>query len=284
MMNTNLKVIIMKRLIGLVGLIVFLASCSNRSNKSATQNVDSLKGTNLTISENAIAANTNYSLTYWVEDAIYLFGKQNLDKTVTLIDNKNGKLIESQTTGYIVHSDEMLGEINLTRILPVAGIEKEANHIAIFSNKPADYKSNVQIQIFESDLIIYIDSLIRTTNHLDDLLKKNGGFEYTTDSELKNVLPDLIKVKTDNFDYLVATYMMFDRSTIGPKLAIMPNKKVVPLTGQCSYDFFYTYFFNGKNYIQTGSGCCDCGITGQQVFQVEEEDIQPVFEDYSYSN
>jgi hypothetical protein len=71
---------------------------------------------------------------------------------------------------------------------------------------------------------------------------------------------------------------------IGPRLAILENRKVIPLTAPCSYKYLYVYKFKGKKYIQTGSSCCDCGYVGDQIFLMEKDDIKLVFEDYSFSN
>ena len=135
-----------------------------------------------------------------------------------------------------------------------------------------------------NSLIKEIDSLIRTTNYLKNLLKRNSGVEYDLDSLLNNILPDIVQVRTDKFDYLIATYMLFDHSTLGPRLAIMKNNLIFPMTGQCSTKYLYSFKFNGKHYIQTGSNCCDCGITGEQIFEVDESKIKTVYEDYSFSD
>jgi len=248
------------------------------------QNADSLDVINSNIIASTKIVDGKYSLIYSVGDSVYLFGKHKLNQTVTIVDNKAGELTESKTTGYMVYSDDAIGSIVLTRISPQPKSKNQAYSIVTFSNKPLDYKIEEQKNILNSDLIISTDSLIRSTVLLDELMKRNGDGNIQSDSVLKGVLPEIVKVTANDFEYFIASYRIYDNSTIGPRLAIMQDKKVIPLTGQCSFEYLFTYFYNGKSYIQTGSSCCDCGIIGEQIFEVAREDIKPVFQDYSFSN
>jgi hypothetical protein len=259
-------------------------SCTNLSTKNVIQNADSLNVINSNIIASTKIVDGKYCLTYRVGDSLYLFEKHKLNQTLTIVDNNAGDLTESKTTGYIVYHDDAIGSIVLTRISPQPKSKKEINCIATFSSRPLDYKIEEQKNLLNEDLIKSSDSLIRSTEFLQELMKRNGDGNVQSDSLLEGVLPELVKVTANDFEYYIASYKIYDNSTIGPRLALMENKKVIPLTGQCSYEYFYTYFFNGKNYIQTGSSCCDCGIIGEQIFEVVKENIKPVFEDYSFSN
>jgi hypothetical protein len=267
-----------------LSLIALLPACSCDSGNDTTQINDSINQARQALINKTKVENSKFSLTNFNDDTLYLFGKHKLNQAVTLIDNHTGIHFESKTSSYLVLEIEPIGEVVQTRILPEDADQPSPEYIAFFTHDPGDYRKEKQENVTDDQLIVKFDSLIRSTTYLHELMKQNGESVLIPDSILSGILPELFRVKTGFCEYFVATYKLFDHSTIGPRLAIMDGNTVVPLTGQCSSDYFYTFHFNGKDYIQAASLCCDCGIAGEQIFEVEEHTIKLVFEDYSFSD
>jgi len=223
----------------------------------------------------------SFGFTYSVGDSVFIVGEHSLNTAVSLIDNKTGSVVECKTVGLKTQQAESQGEIILTRLACKSGKIKKANYIVDFSISSGDYSLENQVKISDKDKIRQIDSLIRETDYLNYLLKLTGDRVYSADELLKDKLPELVKVQAVGFEYIVASYKPFNGTLIGPRLIILQDNVVFPLTGQCSNSNFYAYFYNGKNYIQSGSMCCECEIANLQIFQVESDNISTVFEDYN---
>lgn len=265
-------------------LISFLFSqCTNYSYKTEINKKDSIFLENLKIIENTKTSNNSYSITFNNNDTIYLFRKYPLNQDVTIVDYKVKKSFHTKTVGYFVFEDELLGKIVLTSIIYIKDYKNEDFCFVFIGNKYKLTEFQPIEDVTDDAVIIKIDSLVRATDYLNKLLISNNGIIEFKDTILQK-RPEIKRVKANKFSYYIVTYNMKGDYEIGPRLIVLNEKIVFPLTGQCSFESIYPFNINGINYIQTGSACCGCGIIGFQLFVIEEDAVKTEFEEFGLSN
>jgi hypothetical protein len=268
---------------------LFLLSCSHSSgnNKRSSFEIkvvltktETLCDTSKIVQQKTIPA-PSFALTYWQNDTLFLFGKFEPEKTITLINNKDRMLFETKTKSIITTKSDIMGEIWLTRIATQPKIEKcKSFDYCLFSEKPSDYSvinpmENLNIPIEK------IDSLIRKTNLLDLLLEKSGQ-KQSMEYSIGRSLPSISTFNINNSFLTIVSYRYFD-SPNGPRIVYYKDN-LFPLTGQCSFNYIFIYRLNSKYFIQTGSSCCGCGYIVFQVFEITNQSIELIYNDDSFAN
>jgi hypothetical protein len=257
----------MKNLFLFISVLCIIGCQNKRSSKSSNDSptIDSING-------------VKFALVLQDNDSLAILGKYELNKTIYLLDNANGKLIHTSTISYNENLyPDFYKKLEATKIRIKAN--NNQNYIAYFGLKPNDYKLISQKPNNSQDFISDIDNLIKKSGYLDSILHNET---FVKDS-LKNKFPLLFKININQTDITIATYMLMNMH--GPRFAIIKNN-VFPLTHNtaCSYDYLYTFFMNGKYFIETGSACCGCGITGKQIFEINNDSIKTIFEDFTLSD
>jgi hypothetical protein len=276
----------MKNLTIAILISILSISCNSFSKKTTSQPSSNAKDFTKSIVDTSGVTNIEYSLIDTKGDTLCLYGQHKLGEIVTLADNSTGYLFESKTSSYTTNKSDFESDgAILTTIKNQPQMNTSGIYIAFFKTMPSDYFLLKQEKINNYELSKNIDSLIRSTSIIDSLFNENKGTGryWDVDSELKETLPKLTSIKIKDQEILIASYEL-SKDVYGPKLAILNKTKIIPLTGQCSASFFYTYSMFGKYYIYTGSGCCDCGIIAYQIFEIKRDTIIKMFEDYSFSN
>ncbi|WP_159523899.1 hypothetical protein [Sunxiuqinia indica] len=278
----------MRNIIITFGLIV-LISCNSNSKSDSEQTQDVyIPETDTSIYESSTVEKiieenkpqTNYSLTYWDSDTLNLWGHQPLDKHLFLINFNSGQVHKAKTTLHISKEDEIIDLIELTKIEPAIFEDKRDLDLAIFSDKEMiDFKLLKFENLNNESLSSEIDSLIRETSMIDSLLKINGN---ELDNSVITSTPIISELKIDNVDIKIATYMIFDNSTTGPRIAFL-NGKIYPISGQCSFKELIPYLIDNELYIKTGASCCDCGIVIDKIYKITNDSILLKFNDGSQS-
>lgn len=234
---------------------LFLLSCSQKSNDNKNlsnetrvvepqiENKNDLKKDSILV-ENTKIKNSSYALSYWLNDTLYLYGKYPLNRNITLINNKNGILIETKTKSYLVTEDPIAGKIVITSLISQPEKETlEKFEYCSFSEKPNDYKI-LNPERNDSIRVEKIDSLIRKTKLLDSLLGQSGN-KIPVEIAIKNSLPTIKSYSIDKSSILIVSYNFFEKSN-GPRIVLYKNK-IFPLTGQCSFEDIYVYQFNSRH-------------------------------------
>ena len=162
----------------------------------------------------------------------------------------------------------------------------ELYSVAVVGTVAKDYKSISYEQISNDSLITEIDLKIRNSSILDSLKTKAQGLiagdQYFPLTDLK---PTLHSLNIPNQAILLATYSVTRNSHVqkGPRVIVI-NDNYYPLTGWCSYPDFRVFALDGKYYLESGSYCCGCGITIQELFVIKNDSVALVWDDDSYSN
>ncbi len=273
----------MKRVLFTIISSILIISCNNSSKKNIPQQQnDLIPETSNYHDDTTKIKQIEYALIISNRDSICLYDIYELGKTVTLINFDSGLLFETSTYAYTKYESEFESKV-LTRIKDQPSKSITGESIAYFRKKPTDFVLIETEDINNYILSKSIDSLIRKSSLIDSLLLQNKcseGYEYYS---LKGALPSLTSLKYKDNRIIIATYEMF-KGVVGPRLVIFNDNKVVPLTGQCSFEFLSYYSMSGKYYIYTGSGGCECGINAIEIFEVKPDTIIRTFQDYSFSN
>ena len=113
------------------------------------------------------------------------------------------------------------------------------------------------------------------------MANKISSASYITES-LKKSKPQLYKCESQQNELLLARYKVLENQD-GPTI-IFINEKLYPLTGQCSTNRDFIFNLENKIYIETISLCCDCGENYFQLFEIEKDTINLIYNDGSFSN
>jgi hypothetical protein len=120
---------------------------------------------------------------------------------------------------------------------------------------------------------------------LQELLDRNSYLVYEVDTGISRSLPRVLNYPMKNRQAYILEYEFSSDGIVlcGPRVMVI-NSYVRGLTGQCSYPYVRMFRINNQSYIESGSFCCECGITGQEIFRIEETGPVLVYHDYSFSD
>lgn len=94
--------------------------------------------------------------------------------------------------------------------------------------------------------------------------------------------------KMGKLDNYIVTFM-FSSPPFDPDLQVGPrvifHKNIpYPLTGWCSYPALNAFILNGEPYVESGSYCCGCGITGRELFKIGKDKVVLIHSNYDESD
>jgi hypothetical protein len=124
------------------------------------------------------------------------------------------------------------------------------------------------------------------TNVLEKLRTKAGE---AWDYKLSRDLPIVHRYPIFKMETFIVAYKSFfsDEGDFdfpsGPK-AIIINNIAYPLTGWCSYPYMRGFRLDGEYYIESGSRCCECGITIKELFKIKQTGPVEIHSDGSLSD
>ncbi|MBI5743916.1 MAG: hypothetical protein HY952_05150 [Elusimicrobia bacterium] len=160
-------------------------------------------------------------------------------------------------------------------------------HIAIIGKEAKDYGIVTLKAVSDDTLIAATDREIKILPTLDSLKQRTQGSGSEVDrcASITNLKPTLYSLEVHGQTMLLAAYSTKrdNRVVAGPSFIVM-NNRVYPLTGWCSYPYFRAFTLEGEHYIESGSHCCDCGITVMELFQITQDGPKMVWEDSSFSS
>jgi hypothetical protein len=136
-----------------------------------------------------------------------------------------------------------------------------------------------------ADVISKTDRLVRNSKALLTLLKKAQGAILGETKELEETNLKVYQVSMPGQKFLIASFEYSNENlgVSGPRLLVI-NDRVYPLTGWCSYQTLNVFRLEGQYYIQSGSCCCNCGITIMELFRITPEGPMVVLSDESLSD
>jgi hypothetical protein len=131
-----------------------------------------------------------------------------------------------------------------------------------------------------------LDKLVRNKNVLEKLRTKAG---MAWDYKLSRDLPMVHRYPIPKMETFIVAYktLLSDEGDLdllaGPR-AIIINNIAYPLTGWCSYPYMRTFRLDEEYYLESGSHCCECGITIKELFKIKQTGPVEVHSDGSLSD
>jgi hypothetical protein len=214
---------------------------------------------------------------------LYAVGKLKPGIQLTLLQPGLNQICMAKSIAFTKQSE--LSGSYFTELSGLCETPKEFG-IAIANKQVWDYEQVTPKEISEADEVTKIDQLTRNSGALSALLKKAQG---SIPGDLKELEGSRPKVYLFSIDKAVVTVVSYEEGfaentgVSGPR-AIIINGRVYPLTGWCSYRTLNVFRLNGEHYVQSGSCCCECGITAMEVFRISSKGILEVLSDYSLSD
>jgi hypothetical protein len=194
-----------------------------------------------------------------------LLGKFKAGTKVTFLQPETGNRCVVKTTSR-TEEYESSGAY-LTRVTGSCPASKDFM-VGVLEKSVLDYERLSLTEIKEAGTIRNIEKSIRSSKALLILLEKAQGIAGEI-KQLEGITPKVYRVALPGLNMFIASFR--DKEKIcGPQVVIL-NGNVYPLTGWCSYPTLNVFRLNGRHYIQSGSFCCDCGITIMELFLITDQ-------------
>lgn len=261
-------------------ILIFLFACGDKRSEQATEVfIPEDYHSRFTPQKVIQQIEPGFSLTFKLNDALYLIGSRKQGNDTYLLNNELGKVWKSNT-GEDLEYFEKLSDVNwsLTKINDQP--EQEIRYdLAFTTNDSFQYQQIPSEIINDSTFINDIDKEIKLSGYIDTLLAYDDKFP--NDFVIGKRKPKITRFKLPNGEALIVTYIYLE-AVPGPRMIIL-NNMIYPLTGPCSYQHAYPFRINNRLFIQTGSNCCECGWIIDQVFEITNDEVVLAFQDDSYS-
>jgi tetratricopeptide (TPR) repeat protein len=219
-------------------------------------------------------------------DATCLLGVVDSGKRVILL-HKDKSIVCTARTGKRNDYEDVSGPISFTEIDDMANCEEPENYSVAVVNYDVTSYEVIPLQEFTDQAKIKeFDQIVRNTDVLQSLLDKDAGAGYRVSEDISGDLPRVFRCPIKNTDAYILEYMFVwggASPPVGPRVMVL-NGSVYGLTGQCSHPGLRMFRMNGDYYIESGSSCCECGITGQELFRIDRSGPVRVHSDYSFSD
>jgi hypothetical protein len=219
------------------------------------------------------------------EEGICLLGKYKAGLSITLLEKGRSKSCITKSA----RSGEYEGEINFfsftkVNVADACGLP-DLYSVAVLKSRVWDYEVLLLEEIFDKEQIKSLNTFVRSTTVLEDLRTKAQGLISGESSVIQSDLPKLYRYPIPKINVFVVAYDESEdgRCCSGPRV-ILINGTAYPLTGWCSYPFMRIFRLNGEYYLESGSACCDCGITIMELFKIKPTGLVEVHSDGSLSD
>jgi hypothetical protein len=235
---------------------------------------------------NAIAAGLDKSdfasiVNFQESGEVWLVGKFKAGIKLTSLLLEPPYTCSAETTSRSIVDDSSGTE--LTEI--VSSCKVVRGMIAILRKPVLDYKLISLKKITDATKILTIDQKVKNSNILQRLTEKAQD-NITGDVKwLRDVSPEIHQFSMPKANVMIVSYMSLSEidERANPRIIII-NNHVYPFTGWCSWEDMNVFRLNGQYYVQSGSMCCGCGITIEEVYQITPNGLVQVIFDNSFSN
>lgn len=209
--------------------------------------------------------------------SLCLVGRFKATTNVTLLESVPGNACTAKTTS-LVEKSESSGAY-FTKLNGSCKIPKEFV-VAVLKKPVQDYASVPPKEIVNADTISKIDRAIRNSRVLLKLLKKAQDLVPGKIKELEGSIPKIYEFKLPDSNVFIASYESSSENTgvSGPRVIII-NDRFYPLTGWCSFMTLNVFRLNDQYYVQSGSCCCNCGISIMELFRITSKGLVSVVSD-----
>lgn len=279
--KTNKKINMNKKLIWgiaavvIIVLIYFLQSSVFK--KGHPEQDDSTRLANAKIISEAKVLYKKYSLTYYQNDSLCLYGKYALGTDVTILDFDKKEVIHSKTIGYDVSELGGLDQEVLTKLTAwPKNADTYKDYIAILSNKE-NIKFLEAKEINSKELHAKIDSMLKIDNPLKNFSEMDSAFVKTT------VTIEEVVANTFTFHIISIRGEFYETKMTGPRMILLPNGKLKEMTGPCSNEDLDIYSIDDNVYIHTSGGSCGSDDIGYHVIKITPSKVEIIYSDFGFS-
>lgn len=265
-----------------------LSNCSNNSDKTTSIKTDTTFIAQLQVHD--------YSLVISSNDSIFLFSSAKLNKSVTLIDFQNKKILSRKTEKYL-KSSQVGGSMEFITIVP----KDTLTFVGLDDNKSKD-SSSYDLAIISDSVkeIDFIETKLlenkKLINSYDSIIQKQKLLEYYMGKRYGKEplvqIKDFVKKKLEYFEfdknpYYILSYQTADNKGLnadGCKFIIM-NNVIKYLAGPCSFSDLYVYTINKANlFIATGECIYYSGGNAREIYEIKNDSLIQKYIDWSFSN
>jgi hypothetical protein len=213
---------------------------------------------------------------------LYLVGKFKPRTRVTLLQSGTPRTCSAKATS---HVEEMESSgAYLTRLDGSCEVPDQFQ-VGVFKKPVKDYERLALKEIIDPDEVLAIHRSIRNSKALLTDIWKAQGTNSVELGQMEEMTLKVYQVSLPHFIFLIASYDDGpEKSPIsGPRFVLIKDE-IYPLTGWCSYRTMNVFRLNGEHYIQSGSCCCDCGITIMELFRITQNGLDKTVSDWSLSD
>ena len=202
---------------------------------------------------------------------ICLLGKYERGIRATLLEIEKSRVCVAKTEESGDYEGPVVGHLPFTMISGPKCQDPDLYSIAVLNHPVGNYQLLQLQEVINKNKVQDLDKFVRSRLVLEKLRTKAGKAE---EYELSNELPIVHRYPIPKLEAFIVSYkkVICDELTVegvrGPR-AIIVNGVAFPLTGWCSYPYLRAFRLDGQYYLESGSNCCDCGITIKEIFQIK---------------
>lgn len=218
---------------------------------------------------------------------ICLLGEYKRDTQVTLLGKGTSRTCSAKTEETGFYEGEITGHFSFTTVSTTTECgDADLYSLAVLGSRISSYQIVKMEEITDKRKVKSLDKSVRNKNVLEKLRTKAGDAEGY---ELSNESPEVYRYPISKMETFIVSYKtLFPCSggsdvTSGPR-AIVINSIAYPLTGWCSHQYMRAFRLDWEYYLESGSHCCECGITINELFKIKQTGPVEVHSDGSLSD
>ncbi|HWR71887.1 MAG TPA: hypothetical protein VN604_01825 [Nitrospirota bacterium] len=215
-----------------------------------------------------------------------LYGNHPLNQAVKLLHVSSNNICDAVTQKQEVFNDEVVS-FPITVLKTISKCEAPTRYAVAFFGKISEYRVVSQQTVTDQEFTNSLDKAIRESSVLQTFKEATqttrGIIPYDKEFPLNYFTPKIYRFSISNRDIYLVSYQKDEQHSFGPKFIVLDGRPQI-LTGWCSYPNVRAFILNQEQYFESGSGCCDCGITVMELFKIEADRVRLVHGDSSESD
>jgi len=212
-----------------------------------------------------------------------LYGSYPLNQKVNLLHINANKVCTAVTQKHEVFGDEMIS-FPITILRTLSKCEAPNQYSVAFFGKVSEYRIVSLKPVTDHKIINSLDRAIHNSQVLQSFNKASQvTIPYNKSFPLTYFKPKVFQFSISKQENYLISYEKNEKSAYGPKFVIFEKKPQI-LTGWCSYPYVHPFILNQELYFESGSYCCDCGITVMELFKIKANQVCFVHADGSESD
>jgi hypothetical protein len=215
-------------------------------------------------------------------NSVSLYGHYPLKRKAYLLAKDQNQICEVITAEHRKYQGEA-NYFSFTTLKVLPTCPRVGYSVAVF--EPV---SNYQIVAFQpisdASSISSLDILVRNSSATKELSTKAQDLVAgDEDYPLNDLFAKVHRFECANVQGYIVSYAKGEKYSYGPRFVVFGDS-VHAFTGWCSYPYMRAFMLNNIFYIESGSYCCNCGITIMELYKIEQNKVTLVHSDASESD